>query len=519
MESKSEDLQAIYNSTSMLQMLFEKMNGEKSSLLTRSERFAGWTLPQVFPLDVGSEGEEFQLDFQSIGARATNHLANKLTLALFAPSRPFFKLEPEQDFADQLASKGFDASMQRTAFSKAERNAMKKMMQRGTRVSMPYAMKLLIITGNALKYFPVNGGKAQVYNLRDYGVVRDLSGTPLDMVTQDRKTLGTLPKDMQDALKVEHPEYTEDSEITLYTRIRLHNNKYHVFQALNSVPYTKASLGSYTKQDVPWIPLTWTLARGKNYGNGLVEEYAGDFHALSSLSEAMVIGAAIAADIKFLVDPTGNTDFRELNKAESGAYVPGRADDITTLATNKANDWGMVLQIIDTYEKRIGMAFLLGSAVTRNAERVTAEEIRFQAMELETSLGGVYSRLAEDLQQPMAYIFLADADFGIGDGRELRPVIITGLDALSRNSESENLMLFINDLAMLAQLSPEVSGRLLLNPVIATIAAARGVEYDKYLKDEEVYQKEVAEQQKQQLAMQGAAEQNKADAKVSAGGA
>lgn len=512
------DLQKLYNQPAMLQALFFKMDGEKSSLLTRSERFAGWTLPQVFPLDVGSEGEEFQLDFQSIGARATNHLANKLTLALFAPSRPFFKLEAEPVFAAQLAEQGFDESMQRTAFAKAERNAMKKMMQRGTRVSMPYAMKLLIITGNALKYFPIKGGKAQVYNLRDYGVVRDLSGEPLDMVTQDRKVLGTLTQDMQDALKIKHPEYTEDSEIILYTRIRLHNNKYHIFQALDDIPYLGASLGSYTKKEVPWIPLTWTLARGKNYGNGLVEEYAGDFHALSSLSEAMVIGAAIAADIKFLVDPTGNTDFRELNKASSGAYVPGRADDITTLATNKANDWGMVLQIIETYEKRIGMAFLLGSAVTRNAERVTAEEIRFQAMELETSLGGVYSRLAEDLQQPMAYIFLQDADFGIGDGAELRPVIVTGLDALSRNSESESLMLFLNDLAMIAQIPEEVSGRLLLNPVIATIAAARGIEYDLYLKDEAVYQKEQQELQKQQLAMQGQAEQNKADAKVSAEG-
>ena len=34
---------------------------------------------------------------------------------------------------------------------------------------------------------------------------------------------------------------------------------------------------------------------------------------------------------------------------------------------------------------------LLNSSVQRNAERVTAEEVRYMAQELETALGGVYS--------------------------------------------------------------------------------------------------------------------------------
>ncbi|WP_265102931.1 portal protein, partial [Acinetobacter baumannii] len=65
------------------------------------------------------------------------------------------------------------------------------------------------------------------------------------------------------------------------------------------------------------------------------------------------------------------------------------------------------MQYIDTvatkYVNRIGKGFLLSSSIVRDAERVTAEEIRMQANELETSLGGVYSRLAVDFQKPMAY--------------------------------------------------------------------------------------------------------------------
>lgn len=504
-----KNLVEMYNKEGQIQALFKKLDGEKSTLVCNCVKYAGWTIPSLFPEDTTTLHEEFTNDYQSIGARATNHLANKLTLALFAPSRPFFRLDVEDSYQRELTEKGVKEDIQLAAFSRAERRAMKRMLTRGIRVSMPMAMKLLIVTGNALKYFPVDGSKAQVYNLRDYCIKRDLSGTALDIVTQDRKSLGTLPQEMQEALKVRSPELTEDSDVTLYTRVRLHDKRYHVFQALNEVPYGNVH-GSYTKMQSPWIPMVWSLSRGKDYGTGLVEEYAGDFHALSTLSEAMVVGAAIAADIKFLVDPTGSTDYEMLNNSPSGSYVPGRADEISTVQTDKQNDWGIVLQIISQYEKRIGLAFLLGSAIQRDAERVTAEEIRFQAMELETSHAGVYSRLAEDVQEPLAYIFLKDADFDIGKGDKITPVIITGLDALSRTSEADALMMFIRDMAVLAELPEQVSMRLEYNSVIATMGASRGVEYTKYLKDEEQVQQEIAQRQQELISQQQQIDQSKA---------
>ena len=60
--------------------------------------------------------------------------------------------------------------------------------------------------------------------------------------------------------------------------------------------------------------------------------------------------------------------------------------------------------------RRLGAAFLLNTAVTRDAERVTAQEIRMQAQELESSLGGVYSRLANELQLPLAKRLLQEID-------------------------------------------------------------------------------------------------------------
>lgn len=56
------------------------------------------------------------------------------------------------------------------------------------------------------------------------------------------------------------------------------------------------------------------------------------------------------------------------------------------------------------------MLSLLNSAVQRNGERVTAEEIRYVAGELEDTLGGVYSLLSQELQLSLIRrVFTPDA--------------------------------------------------------------------------------------------------------------
>lgn len=60
----------------------------------------------------------------------------------------------------------------------------------------------------------------------------------------------------------------------------------------------------------------------------------------------------------------------------------------------------------DAIESRLSYAFMLNSAVQRSGERVTAEEIRYVANELEDTLGGIYSILSQELQLPLANTLL-----------------------------------------------------------------------------------------------------------------
>jgi len=80
----------------------------------------------------------------------------------------------------------------------------------------------------------------------------------------------------------------------------------------------------------------------------------------------------------FLVNPNGTTDPRALETAENGAIIEGMEQDVSTLGLNKYNDYRVALETITTINERLSYAFLLNSAVQRNGDRVTAEEIRYQ---------------------------------------------------------------------------------------------------------------------------------------------
>ena len=337
---------------------------DKADLMLRSETYAGWTLPSIFPPEYVNSSTEIQNDYQALGARAVNHLANKLNFVLFNPNRPFFRLRVDDAYMQELEAKGLDSSTIESVFSAKEQEAIGSMAKRRTRTSLVMLMKHLIITGNALLYTPEDKGNTQVYSLRDYVVKRSPDGTPLVVITRDLKNKAQLPEDVQALITGKE----DDEHVTLYTAVKLRDGKYELSQEADSV--TLSSSGSWTKDELPWIPLTWNLLRGQHYGVGLVEEYAGAFNTVSILTESLVRAGVISADIKFLVDPAGATDYDALNNAASGEYVSGRVGDIGSLQLSKESDLAWVMNLLDATERNIAQAFLLNSAVTRDAERV-----------------------------------------------------------------------------------------------------------------------------------------------------
>lgn len=486
----------------------------KSSMLSRCEEYAKWTIPSLFP-PTGMAMLEHQITMDSIGARGVNHLSNKVITTLF-PNRLFMRLHVTQDakamIAQRIMQQGVPQDQAEAAIATATIQVEEGLASEEKRCSdyldmvqyRPMAVlaaQLMITTGNALEYHPKNE-PVQVFNLRNYCVVRDISGTVIEIMTKQCKAYETFSPAVKDLLKLRkqrngNKDYIERSDVVVYTRIVLEDDgRYVVYQQADHVPLDIGFV-AYTKDTLPWIVLTWKLIPGEDYGRGLVEEYAGAFHALNVLSGSLLNIAAIAGDIKFFVNPASLIDVPEVNKSAPGSWHTGADGDISSNQIIESQNIQFIATMIERYEKQINQAFLLNSAVTRNAERVTAEEIRMQANELETSNGGIYSRLAAIWQLPLANIILEAIDFN-AQQFGIVPKVITGMDSLSRQSELEAIQVFLAYMAQLQNVPEDVRATIKVPALAKIVGTNLGVEYQKFIMSET----ELAARQEQQMQMQ-----------------
>lgn len=482
----------------------------KLPLIRRCEEYAMWTLPYLFPI-LGTSNTELNGPVDGTGARAVNNLANKLVMTLFQPHAPFFRLNVSQDVVQEMTVAAEDGDEDAKEFlaimdkdlAEAEKQAMQELNYNRFRTEATMAAKALIVTGNTLMYYPEDESNVQTYNLRDYCVVRDPSGTVIEIITRDKKAFSTFSEEKQTEIRKanRNKKYTPSCTVTLYTRVcKKDDGKYHMTQAADD--YTLDSTAVWTSDEMPYIPLTWNLVRGEDYGRGLVEDFAGAFHGLHVLNSAMYDLVAISADIKFLVDPASVLDVQALNDSESGTYHTGREGDISVPQLNKQWDMQFIQSAIANLQQQIAQAFLLNSSVARDAERVTAEEIRLVAQELEVSHGGIYSRFAEEWQLKLAVLLLTRMDYRVNK-TTIYPQIITGLDSLSRAGDLDNLRMFVADMQLLEGVPEDI--RAVIDPMrfAEYIGVRRGVDYQKFTKTAAQLQAEQqAAMQMQQQVMQ-----------------
>lgn len=477
------------------------LDGKRGGFMRRCEKYAALTVPKVCLPDHWDENVgEMIHDNQSVGAQSVNHLANKLMLALFSPGQPFFRLDPSLKFRQELAAINGNQTEISAQLSLAESEAIKLMDRLAIRPKLYDAIKHLIVVGNVL--VELEEGSLRVISLRNYVVRRSKSGVILEMIIRDKMTYSELTDEVREAARQQGLVRKPDDSVTRYRWIkRDERGDYRMTVHVDNIELPRKFQGKWPADRLPFRAMTWDLADGFHYGTGLVEDYAGDFAGLSALSKAQIEGAILASQFRWLCNPAGQTQPEDVMNSENGAVLPGLEGDLSLIQSGKSQDLSITMQMAAEYIQRIGRAFLLGSAVTRDAERVTAVEMRMQAQELETSLGGVYSRIAVDTQIPVAHWLLGILDMDI-IGTDIEASIVTGLAALSRGSDLENLQLLISDIAALGNLQPQVLRLLKLHNIFAEMAAARRIDASKFILSEQELQQLVQQEQARQIEQQ-----------------
>tara|TARA_B100000683_G_scaffold73922_1_gene72587 strand:- start:2580 stop:4172 length:1593 start_codon:yes stop_codon:yes gene_type:complete len=488
---------------------YEKLREKREQYLDRARECSELTIPALIPEDGFSHTSELYTPFQSVGARGVNNLASKLLLLLLPPNSPFFRLSVSGKAKEQLgAQKELTAEVEKS-LQRIEKEVQNKIEELALRTSVFEAIKHLIVGGNVLTYLPKNG-HMKVFPLTQFVCTRDSEGELLEIVIKESITPLSLDVDVR-AQVISDPDYKEDEECELYTHIyKLDTNKFYICQEVHGIKIP-GSIGTFAADALPYQCLRMVRVDGEDYGRGYVEEFLGDLKSLEGLSQALVESAAASSKVVFMIRPNSVTKKRDLALTRNGDIITGSRDDVTVLQTDKQYDLRVVQESIRALEDRMSFAFLLHTAIQRDAERVTAQEIRFMAEQLETSMGGIYSLLSLEFQLPLVKILMKR----MSQSKEIpslpkgtvKPTIITGIEALGRGNDLQKLREFIAEFVNLAQVNPQIVQQLNPNDLIKRIATGLGIETDGLIKSEEQMQAEMMAQQDQMMQeqMMGAA--------------
>lgn len=481
--------------------------GNRERFLSRARDCAKLTIPTLVPPSGTTGNQKFLTPYQSIGARAVNHLASKLILSLFPPNQPFFRMVIDDFQLEELTQSKEARGPIEKALAKIERSICADVETSALRVPIHLGIKHLIVAGNILLYRDPKTGRGRAIPLSNYIVRRDTMGNVLEIVVMEEIAPVALPEAVREAIQTYKPEALPsrqadyDRSVALFTRICRKEKEWEVVQECEGV-LIEETRGTYKLDQCPFLPLRMVVVDGEDYGRSLVEEYYGDLNTLEKLTKAVVQFAGAAAKIVFLVKPNATTKARVLAKAESGDFVTGQKEDIDVLQLEKYADFQVVQSVLAEITQRLMMAFLMNSAVQRNAERVTAEEIRLMAQELDSGFGGIHANLSQELQLPLVNMIMESKQKAkklppLPSGF-IKPSIVTGIDALGRSLDFQNLNMAI---ATVIQL-PGVAERLKPQEMIDRVFSAANVNPDGLFISEEEMQVMQQQQQMQAMAQQ-----------------
>lgn len=433
--------------------IYKELETKRTAYLTRARDASLLTIPQLFPPEGSDANTTYPTPYQSLGAKGVNNLANKIILSLFPPQTAFFKLGLSP--ADITATGKAEGDIKEAMYV-LETSIVNEMEVSSLRPKLVHLIKNLIVGGSAVLYIPTLG-QPELFGLNEFCVRRDKQGNVLKLVIKQSVAYMSLSEKIQKQLPKEL--LSEDilsgkKMLDLYTGIcKLGDNKYELWQELlgKTIEGTEAR---YKADDLPYrfIPF---VDSGEDYGRSYIEDFIGDLQSYEGLRQSLLEGAAESARILYVLKPNSLLSPKKVQKARSGDVLIGNPDDIGTIQSDKRLDMAVTQKESESLKQDLAITFLLDSAVRRDAERVTAAEIRQVSQELEVALGGIYSTLANILQAPCVKLYMLrliaqkKINSVLKDAVKLE--ITTGSAALGRGTDFQVLTTFTNLVVSLMQ--------------------------------------------------------------------
>lgn len=493
--------------------MYVRLVPDRQAFIDRARENARYTIPAIMPPEGTTGDTRLPTPFQSIGSHGVNTLSTKLVMTLLPPNSTMFRLSVTDKVVEELAQDKDQRAAVEKKLNEIERSVSDEIEGLSIRAALTEVMKHLIITGNCLLYLPKSGG-LKFFRLDSYVVQRDYEGNLLRVIIKEmiakealpehvRKLIETqsdLPSDEQDQLEKSCP---------IYTVFERKGDRLELRQVVKDI-VIPSSRGSWPIDKSPIMPLRWSYLSNEDYGRSYVDEYIGDLTGAEALSKAIREGAAAAAKVNPMVNPVGLTRAQDIANAENLEVISGRREDVSMLQFEKQADFSVAQTVLQDIIGRLTHAFMMNKSVQRQAERVTAEEIRALVSDIDDVLGGIYSLLAQDLQKPLIVRLLDRMErekkipkissLKTPEGKPVvAPKVITGIEALGRGHDFNKYMTAAREIIL--PLKEFLAEELNVKDFAERALVSLSIDTDGIWKSDE--QKEL-DAQKQQQGRQGA---------------
>jgi len=454
----------------------------------RAQKISEVSLPYVFRAE-GSDGGSalFKSVAQSFNGRQINNLKSKMGMALLPPATSSFRLKPDALAMVQLFQ-GNEKAIERIRQQLSlNTDAISSEIENQQIRSSLFDMLLQqIVVGSVIVEKNDRAG-ITIFPLRSFVVKLDSQGEPLAMCIVEK--LQVLPDEI--TAKEEKDEYD------LYTLLAFDKdtNKWIMKQDIDGEIVGQEK--TYKDYDsLPFRYFGWNWVQGDAYHRPFAEDYYPDMLQIDKLGKLNTEGSVIAAKTLILVNQRGGrTRKSDVVGSANGAVIDGAADDITAFQLGKNFDFQVSNEREATIKKELQANFLDTGSVQRDAERVTAEEIRVMAQQLEAStLAGVYSKMALKWSKWIVTKVMAELKITF-DAVDVD--VLTGLDALGRSQEAQKQDNFMTRVSGL-QLNHWIKE----NEVLQRYASFDGINTVGLLKTSEEVATELKQQQDQQAQQQ-----------------
>lgn len=418
---------------------YKELTFQRDPYVRRARECASVTIASIMPPEGHSASSELPKSYSGFGARCVDTLANKLLLAFYPPGIVPFTLQVSLDVLIESGDLTTPPETQ-TQLSLMEKvmnsEIERKVWRKPTYLSLIY----LIVTGNSLERIqPDNSIK--VYRLDQYVVVRNTQGMVTELVIEEYVYPNALPEHLQREVATSGGT----DKVKLYTWCKLNQDgEFDIHQEINDKVIEDTR---YTSTTLPFNVLRWTEVIGESYGRGKVDMHYDDFEFIEGLRKSIIDGAALASLNINMIRPNASGGLnlrRRLAKAQNGDWVIGNPEDVGQYRVENIPSLQYIHQELAVAKQEVGAAFMMNQSIQRDAERVSAYEIRKLSEELEANLGGVFTVLSVDMQGArISRLFLQmqqnETLPQLPEG-VVEPQILTGLQSIGREQDVQRVV-------------------------------------------------------------------------------